>query len=161
VVNTTGYSCTGGITPVQSNPSLTCGPGTTTTNGTTAYCCSTSTTVVDAGGADTAPDSGVCAVSAVTGSASCDQCLIGHCCSQLMACDTPDNAGVNDAGASACEQLLSCILDCVAGNPDAGVAAGTRADCQNVCNPSYTSSEQQNASAVLDCQMSNCTSSCQ
>ena len=42
---TVGYSCTGGISPMQGNATLTCGQGTAEPDGTTlAYCCNTSTT---------------------------------------------------------------------------------------------------------------------
>jgi hypothetical protein len=154
--NTTGYSCTGAATPVQINPLLTCAAS-PASGGTTAYCCGSSVGAVDAG----STDAGACAVGAATGSAACDQCLTSQCCNALVACATPDSAGVNDAGASACEQLLGCVLDCVAGNADAGVAPGTSSQCQMICDPIYTPTEQQNASAVLSCQTSSCASMCQ
>jgi hypothetical protein len=100
-------------------------------------------------------------VGAATGSATCDQCLDSQCCTALVSCDTPDSAGVDDAGSSACEQLLGCTLDCLAGNPDAGVDGGTLTTCEALCNPSYTLSEQQNATALLQCQAANCSTSCQ
>lgn len=168
----TEYSCTSG-TPAP----LPCGPGIAGSAGNTLYCCSSGATggptseagaidsnpSVDTGSnstSDAASEAGTCAVGATTASANCDQCLSSQCCAALVACAATDAAGVNDAGASACEQLLGCIVDCVAGNPDAGVAPGTLSDCQSVCGPSYTSSEQQNASGVLACQSSSCSSSC-
>lgn len=167
--NSTEYACSGSATPAEANPALTCGPGIAGSGGSTLYCCAIvdaatgiDSSVADAGGIDAVgADGGACAVAATTGSASCDQCLDSQCCTALVACDTQDDAGVSDAGASACEQLLGCILDCVAGNADAGVDGGSLSDCQSVCNPSYTSTEQQNATAVLTCQSSNCSSSCQ
>jgi hypothetical protein len=178
--NSTEYTCTGSVTPVQGNPLLTCGPGIVGTGGASLYCCASidagsngaidagstgavdggGTGAVDAGGTGNA-DAGACTVGATTGSAACDQCLSTQCCNALVACDTPDSAGVNDAGASACEQLLSCILDCVAGNADAGVAPGTLSQCQMICDPIYTSTEQQSANAVLSCETSSCASMCQ
>ena len=170
--NSTEYTCTGSVTPVQSNPSLACGPGIVGTGGATLYCCGSSVGAVEAGSSDAgstdagstdagSTDAGACAVGANTGSAACDQCLTAQCCNALIACDTPDSTGVNDAGASACEQLLGCILDCVAGNADAGVAPGTLSQCQMFCDPIYTSTEQQNANAVLSCRTSSCASMCQ
>ena len=113
------------------------------------------------GAYETGVDGGTCAVSADTGSPNCDQCIDSQCCTALVACGTPDAAGVDDAGASACEQLLGCTLDCLAGNPDAGLDAGSMGDCQALCNPSYTLSEQQNASALLQCQTTSCSAQCQ
>lgn len=109
------------------------------------------------GGADGA----VCGVTGDTGSDSCNQCLDTACCAALEACGTPDDAGTNDAGASACQGLLECTLDCVAGNPDAGVAGDTLSNCQALCNPSYTTSEQAAASALLQCLTTSCASQCQ
>jgi hypothetical protein len=106
-------------------------------------------------------DGGTCAIGADTGSPSCDQCVDSACCTALVACGTPDDAGSDDAGASACEQLLQCTLDCLAGNPDAGLDAGSLSDCQAICNPSYTLTEQQNANALIQCQATNCAPQCQ
>jgi hypothetical protein len=170
-----GYSCSGSATPPQSNSSLSCGPGAPGDAGSMLYCCTSNATGADSGndaadggtdapidnGSETSVEGGVCAIGADTGSASCDQCLDSLCCTALVACGTLDAAGANDAGASACEQLLQCILDCVAGNPDAGVSAGSQSSCEAICNPSYTPSEQQSASALLQCQMGNCTQQCQ
>ena len=40
----TGYSCTGGVTPTQGDATLSCGQGTTESDGTTlGYCCNTAT----------------------------------------------------------------------------------------------------------------------
>jgi hypothetical protein len=154
-----------------------CGPGIAGGGGTSLFCCiagdaapapvtdaaADTSTGVDVGtGADvsTGVEAGACAVTASTGSTGCDQCLDSQCCSALVSCDTPDDAGVNDAGASACEQLLGCIRDCIAGNPDAGVPPSTLSECQPICSPSYTPSEQQSANALLQCQASSCSTAC-
>ncbi len=167
----TGYSCVGGATPLQTNGALTCGSGTPGNAGSTLYCCTSGGATADAGDAaaetgpdaatDAAADGGVCAVSAATGSAACDQCLNAQCCSALVSCDTADSAGRNDAGATACEQLAQCLLDCLAGNPDAGVDGGTLSDCQTACNPSYSAGAQQSATALLQCQSMTCSTQCQ
>ncbi len=45
VAPSAGYSCTGGVSPMQSDATLTCGQGTAEADGTTlAYCCNTATT---------------------------------------------------------------------------------------------------------------------
>jgi hypothetical protein len=114
-----------------------------------------------AGQAETGLDAGVCAVISGTGSAGCDQCLDAQCCQAIVACATPDDAGTNDAGASACEQLLQCTLDCIGGNPDAGLDGGAPGDCESLCNPTYTVSQQMAANGVLQCLMTNCSAQCQ
>jgi hypothetical protein len=179
-----GYSCTGANSPPQSNSSLNCGPGAPGDAGSTLYCCTSNATGAEGGndgggesgsdavsdsgndalndsGLETGVDSGICAVGADTGSPSCDQCIDSLCCPALVACGSPDAAGVDDAGATACEQLIQCTLDCRAGNPDAGVDGGSLSDCETICNPSYTVSEQQNANALLQCQATSCTQQCQ
>ncbi|HZU84655.1 MAG TPA: hypothetical protein VE987_17115, partial [Polyangiaceae bacterium] len=85
--------------------------------------------------ADTSTDAGTCPIGASTGSTSCDQCLESQCCAQIVACDTPDDAGVDDGGASACEQLVQCTLDCAAGNAEAGVDGGSVSGCEAICDP--------------------------
>jgi hypothetical protein len=166
-----GYSCSGSDTPAHGYPSLSCGPGAPGDAGSTLYCCTNAasadggndvgTDAVADGGNDAFIDGGTCSVGADTGSPTCDQCFDSLCCAALVACATPDAAGVNDAGASACEQLLQCTLDCLAGNPDAGVDAGTLSGCEAICNPIYTAPEQQSANALLQCQATNCTQQCQ
>jgi hypothetical protein len=95
-----------------------------------------------------------CAVALSTGDATCDTCVATSCCTQLTGCDTPDDAGVDDAGFSACEQLLGCINDfntSADGGTDGGAAA---------CNSSYSSGEQTSATAVLTCIESSCATQC-
>ncbi len=194
-----GYACTGTDTPEQGDGSLSCDPGKAGNAGSTVYCCMT--TGASGGGADSGsdvgaeasialeaatgaeaagdavstgddasgqsdtgagagPDGGMCAVTADTGVAACDQCVNSTCCAALVACGSLDDAGADDAGASACEQLLKCTLDCVAGNPDAGLMPGTLTSCQMLCNPSYSSSEQANATGLLQCLTTACGQAC-
>jgi len=145
------YACAGGVSPSTATPSLSCGAG-TPWEGEMLFCCST-------GGSSEAGAS--CKVGVSSGSAACDTCVDNACCNQLTACDTPDDAGTDSSGQSACERLIGCLLDCMVGNPDAGVDAGSPAECQTLCNPSYTMSEQQAAQAVMSCEMTSCGSLCQ
>jgi hypothetical protein len=152
----TGYSCTGTETPSQVYPSLACGPGTAGNAGSTVYCCASAT-----GGVNPGTNTTACSILASTGRVACDQCIDAECCAALVACDTPDSAGVDDAGASACDSLAQCLLDCIAGNPGARVPPGTLASCQTLCDPPYSSTEQQNASALVQCQQDSCAAQCQ
>jgi hypothetical protein len=181
---TQGYSCTGSDTPEQDYSSLSCGAGISGNAGSTLYCCTSSAGAdggndagavgSDSGGnivpdstSDTADqtdggaDAGTCGITADTGNSTCDQCVDSMCCDSLVACGTADDAGADDAGASACEQLLQCTLACLTGNPDAGVPAGTLTDCQALCSPSYSTAEQQNANALLQCLTNSCSQPCQ
>ena len=116
----------------------------------------------DAGVVTDAGDGGTCSLGVDTGNPACDQCLMSQCCSQILACDTPDEAGVDDGGNSACEQLLSCYASCLTGNPDAGVPPGTLSSCQSLCDvPPYTQQEEQAASALVQCQIASCSQACQ
>jgi hypothetical protein len=127
-------------------------PDAATDTGTTTPTPEGSTTVV----ADAGDAGGSCSVALDTGSADCDSCVATSCCTQLTSCDTPDDAGVNDAGASACEQLISCINDYNT-STDAGIDAGAG---ESACNMSYTASEQSTAEALLTCIRGTCGTQC-
>ena len=149
-----GYTCTGSNPPSVANPGLNCGNG-TQSGTTTEYCC-----LPPAGDAGVEGGSS-CKVGVSSGNAACDTCIDNSCCTPLTTCDTPDDAGTDSSGLTACERLVTCLLDCMAGNPDAGVDAGSAADCQSLCNPSYSASEQSSAQAVMTCEMSSCATACQ
>jgi hypothetical protein len=113
-------------------------------------------TATDDGGTDGGADGGTCSIGLDTGSADCDSCVAGSCCTALTTCDAPDDAGANDAGFSACEQLLGCINDANStsdAGPDAGVG-------ESLCDSSYTADEQTNAEAVLTCIRTSCATQC-
>jgi hypothetical protein len=78
-----------------------------------------------------------------TGFPNCDMCISisSEACGAAIACGTPDDGGVNDAGMTRCEQLLKCVQDCVAAGADAGV---TTALCENMCKPAYNLTEFEN-----------------
>jgi hypothetical protein len=98
-----------------------------------------------------AAEGGTCAVPADTGSAVCDQCIDAMCCTESITCATPDDAGVDDAGASACAQLAQCVVAWVAGG------AGNVASGEAACNPSYTPSEQSASHTLLTCIHDKCS----
>lgn len=100
-------------------------------------------------------DSGVCASQIDTGSVPCDQCIESMCCSQLDACATADDAGVDDAGASACARLTQCVFDWVAAD------AGSLASGEATCGPSYTQTEQTQSHALITCIYGSCAAQCQ
>ena len=132
-----------GSTGTPEPDSATPDTGTTTTPDTGT------TTVPDAGGEAAA----TCGVALDTGSAECDTCVAASCCTQLTTCDTPDDAGVNEAGLDSCEQLLTCINDIngTDGGADSGMAT---------CDPSYGSTVQTAAAAVLSCIETSCATQC-
>jgi hypothetical protein len=101
--------------------------------------------------AGAAGEGGTCAVPADTGSAVCDQCIDAMCCTQSIACATPDDAGVDDAGASTCAQLAQCVVSWVAGG------AGDIASGEAACGPTYTPSAQSASHALLTCIHDKCS----
>jgi hypothetical protein len=126
-------------------------PDAATDTGTTPATDGSTPVVADAG-----DSGGSCAVALDTGSADCDSCVATSCCTQLTSCDTPDDAGVNDAGASACEQLITCINDFNT-STDAGVDAGAG---ESACNTAYTPTEVTTGAALLTCIRGTCGTQC-
>jgi len=115
--------------------------------------------VMDSGttpGVDADASAASCSVALDTGSTACDTCVGTSCCTQLTNCVATDDAGTDDAGNSACLQLLVCINDVNAAS-DASVDAGTG---ESTCNPSYTTTEQSTAEAVLTCIRTSCSAQC-
>ncbi len=109
---------------------------------------------------DAGADSSSCPVSINTGSAACDQCTGASCCAEFVACDTADDAGVDDAGLSACEQLTTQVSECVIGRPDAGLDAGTFSSCYALWKDAYSVSAQQEAQALFSCLSAKCPQAC-
>ncbi len=118
-----GYTCTGVGTPRTFDPTLTCGPGVASGSG-AAFCCippgsgdTQDASNVDAGdnteasvtpdsstsGDDATEESPVRPISVDTGNADCSACTEASCCNELVACDTPDDAGVDSTGHTQCE----------------------------------------------------------
>jgi hypothetical protein len=160
-----------------------CGPG-IATGVSTGYCCASGTVgVPDAATADSEADSstseadsgttetdtgttdgtdevGSCSLGVNTGTPACDSCLEANCCSAIVACDAPDDAGLT-GGYTACENLYLCINACMLGNPDAGVPGDTPAACEETCQIDYNDTETQNAVAFVTCQTTTCATACQ
>jgi hypothetical protein len=115
---------------------------------------------VDDGGAEAATEAGVgdtgatCGIGVATGTAACDTCIEASCCTALTTCDTPDDAGVDDAGSSSCEQLVACIDDVNASDPDGGADAG------DICNASYAADVQAKAAGFFGCIATSCATPC-
>jgi hypothetical protein len=81
----------------------------------------------------------------------------GHCCTQLLDCDSPDAGGgvVDDAGTTACEDGLACAVGLVsidAGNLQNNIATCVGGDAA-AAPPSLT--------ALVACAMTNCATACQ
>jgi hypothetical protein len=110
---------------------------------------------VDTGATADGSDSGMCPTAIDTGSAPCDQCIESLCCSQLDACATADDAGLDDAGASACARLTQCVFDWVAA--DAGSVSSGEASC----GPAYSQTEQTQSHALITCLYGSCATLCQ
>ncbi|HZU81648.1 MAG TPA: hypothetical protein VE987_01970, partial [Polyangiaceae bacterium] len=120
----------------------------------------TSETGADAGpqpdsGAPDGADGGTCPTLIDTGNATCDLCIESACCTQWDTCASADDAGVDDAGASACVRLTQCVLDWVAAD------AGDVANGESTCDPAYTSAEQTASHNVLSCISGSCATACQ
>jgi hypothetical protein len=98
-------------------------------------------------------DAGTCPVGIDTGIAACDQCIEAACCQQWVTCGTPDDAGVDDAGASACVQLTQCVQDWVAAD------AGTLSSGEASCGPAYSQSARDASHAFLACKQ-GCSMQC-
>jgi hypothetical protein len=97
-----------------------------------------------------------------SGDETCDQCLQGEnpCCNAALACSTPDEAGVNDAGRTRCEQLLDCIYDCASGLSGSGGAPPSYAECQATCKTGYSESEYLGATGLTTCAQTLCPAQC-
>ncbi|HLK38241.1 MAG TPA: hypothetical protein VKU41_15870 [Polyangiaceae bacterium] len=112
------------------------------------------------------PDTGVileaatCNTTVTSGSAACDMCLQANCCQQVVACDTPDDAGVDDAGLSMCEKLIGCVSDCVSPPAGSNVDAGTTSSCFSTCGASYSTAEVNAANTLVSCTTASCASMC-
>jgi hypothetical protein len=100
-------------------------------------------------------DIGTCATLIDTMSPTCNTCVESMCCGEWVACTALDDAGADDAGASACVNLTQCVLDWIAGDD-----AGTVASGEQVCDPSHTPSEQALSHAFLGCLQGPCAASC-
>jgi hypothetical protein len=106
-----------------------------------------------------APDAASCGALSL-GSVACDMCTAAHCCTEVRTCDTPDDAGTDDAGNTSCEQLLACSIDLAQG--DGGTLdAGFFSCVGGEGGTNYTPSQQATTSALIDCVNTNCSSVCQ
>jgi hypothetical protein len=78
------------------------------------------------------------------------------CCTQLVACETPDDAGVDDAGNSACISLFTCAVT-YSTTYDAGLD-----DAVQTCNEGDAATNASTLlSTLLSCASASCASVCQ
>jgi hypothetical protein len=140
-------------TPPPENEASTPDSSTESDTGTAAETSTADTSVEETSTTESgATDAATCSVALDTGSTDCDTCAATSCCSALMACDTADDAGLDEAGFSRCEGLLTCLND--VNNSDSGEDAGS------TCDPSYTATEVTNATAVFTCLHTSCATQC-
>jgi len=113
------------------------------------------TTPPDAGAGDA--DGGLaCSVPVtVSTSAACDTCVADYCDPAWCTC-AQDTANVDDAGANGCERYVACVSECV--QTDAGLPTTCT---QTLCaHAPYTSEEQQEGRALLNCIVLHCSTDC-
>jgi hypothetical protein len=115
------------------------------------------------GGSDastTTDGGGTCAAQVPVAGAACDACVKSHCCSELTACDTADDAGVDDAGMTTCEQLLQCTLT-YAATADASLTESISTCSGGEGGMTYSAAAQQLATMLITCTGTNCATECQ
>lgn len=92
------------------------------------------------GGGSNGPDAGMCKAEVETGSAACDACISGSCCTELTAC-------ANDAD---CYSLMACQSSCTS-NVEA---------CRSSCEAQHPSGATIYGK-ILSCAHKRCTAACQ
>ncbi len=127
--NSLGYSCSGEVTPVQDNSTLTCGAGVTEADGNIGYCCA-----VEASSACTIDNSAGC-TNGSTGY-SCAGAEMPNSSDPTLAC----GAGVSDASGNT---LYCCVSAPAASScaPDASVAGCTGGSYGFSCSSTDTPSD--------------------
>jgi hypothetical protein len=94
-----------------------------------------------------------------SGYPTCDLCIQStpEVCTQAVSCDTPDDGGVDDAGATRCEQLLACVQNCAVAGAEAGVSTG---QCVTICKAGYNLTEYMNYDGLVSMIGLLCPNSC-
>ncbi len=100
-------------------------------------------------------EGGTCQAALTVGSTACDTCMKANCCTELTTCDTPGDAGVNDAGLTVCEQNLDCVVRDAA-NADASLNVGL-----SDCFSGDASAAPADLTALLSCASAHCATDCQ
>ncbi len=106
---------------------------------------------------DAGDGGGTCSVgiaSADGGPSACDTCMEANCCAELVACDTPGEAGVDDAGLTACENSLDCVVQLL--SPDSGISQSL-----SDCFGGNASAAPADLTGLLNCATSHCATECQ
>jgi hypothetical protein len=107
------------------------------------------------GAGDSGGDGGSCAANLTIGAAACDTCMKANCCSDLVACDAPGDAGVNDAGLTECEVLLDCTL-----NYSATADAGLTESLQTCSGGDASTGAPAVLTTLLSCASTHCGTAC-
>jgi hypothetical protein len=160
-VTTNNYGADGGDAGTSSgggDDGSTTGDGGGSSSGSSSG--STSSSGSSSGSAEASTDAGTCTANVTVGSAACDNCIKASCCTELTACDTADDAGLDDAGNTACENLLGCALSYAAAN-DAAVGSGDLNTCAGATTDAAPSGATATATTLLNCAMAHCAAQCQ
>jgi hypothetical protein len=106
-------------------------------------------------GPDGGTDAGMCQPPVSKQGPACDACITSNCETTWCAC-RGDTDNVNDAGVSGCLLYVECVQQCVAND------AGTPTDCfGTICaTASYTTNEQHEGHALVDCRVQYCSTEC-
>ena len=99
-----------------------------------------------------------------SGSDVCDQCIAqaNPCCNSALACSTPDDGGMDDAGRTPCEQELSCIYQCASGlsNPNRDAAPPSYAACTIQCRGGFSNDVNLKVVSLNVCAQALCKAQC-
>jgi hypothetical protein len=101
-------------------------------------------------------EAGTCSAVTVFDPMTCDDCMKANCCDPLVACETADDAGLDDAGNSACMALFTCALG-YAATSDAGLD-----DAVTTCNGGAgATGASTTLTTLLTCATTSCSAQCQ
>lgn len=106
------------------------------------------------GAASDAGDGGSCRANLTIGAAACDTCMKANCCAELITCDTPGDAGVDDAGLTSCEQSLDCVVG-LSSTSDAGISQAL-----SDCFGGDASAAPADLTGLLSCASTHCFADC-
>jgi hypothetical protein len=106
------------------------------------------------GASEASSDAPACAAMSSFAPQACDDCMKSMCCTPLVACETPNDAGSADGG-SGCYDAFTCTLSYVATYPDSGLD-----DAVTGCTGSTSTADQGLLTSLLTCATTSCGSAC-
>jgi hypothetical protein len=108
------------------------------------------------GGEEAGEGAAACAAQTAFDPTACDTCVKAACCDKLVACEMPDDAGLDDAGNSACMGLfIGCVLNYHT-MFDAGID-----EALSTCTSGSDAGANGTVTALVQCiETSNCTAQC-